>query len=458
VLLAPLPVASSDRSVLLAALVVTTMVIAAALFVPWRRLSPWCEAIVPISFFVVVGLVRHAGGGATSGYFPLVVLPILWLAMYGSRAQLWLALATTAATFLLPLLLVGPPRYPALGWRDSVLWVSFGALIGSPIQALVDQSRNRHADVDALGAITRALHTESDPRAELCAAARLVTGAFCAILFEPQAGGTLAPTAGTDGIDLEQIRADPRGEDSAAGHAWRAGKRLYIGDAAKDPRASGRMHEITGVRGALYQPVTRDRRRMGVLVIGFTEPRRRMPTTALYLVELLAAEIGAAIDRADLVALLGTQSRSDPLTGVANRRSWDEEIHRELTRVQRGDPLTLAIIDLDHFKAYNDTHGHLAGDDLLKALVTAIRAELRTGDIIARWGGDEFALALPDCGLKKAHAITSRLLKVVPRGQTASIGLALARHEDTPAALTERADRALYSAKESGRNQVKALS
>jgi len=140
------------------------------------------------------------------------------------------------------------------------------------------------------------------------------------------------------------------------------------------------MYEITGVRGALYQPVTRGRRRMGVLVIGFTEPRRRMPTTALYLVELLAAEIGAAIDRADLVALLGTQSRSDPLTGVANRRSWDEEIHRELTRVQRGDPLTLAIIDLDHFKAYNDTHGHLAGDDLLKDLVTAIRAELRTGD------------------------------------------------------------------------------
>jgi diguanylate cyclase (GGDEF)-like protein len=111
---------------------------------------------------------------------------------------------------------------------------------------------------------------------------------------------------------------------------------------------------------------------------------------------------------------------------------------------------------MDHFKAYNDAHGHLAGDALLKELVTAIRAELRTGDVIARWGGEEFAVALHDCDLHRAQTIATRLLTVVPSGQTASIGLTQARAEDTPRALIERADTALYTAKAGGRNQVKA--
>ena len=97
---------------------------------------------------------------------------------------------------------------------------------------------------------------------------------------------------------------------------------------------------------------------------------------------------------------------------------------RELTHASRtGDALTVAILDMDDFKAYNDTHGHVAGDVLLKDFVTAIRAKLRTCDVIARWGGEEFALALPDCDLQQAKTIASRLLNVVPGGQTVSIGL-----------------------------------
>ena len=197
---------------------------------------------------------------------------------------------------------------------------------------------------------------------------------------------------------------------------------------------------------------------MAVLVVGFYESRPRVPAPALHMVELLAAEIGAAIDRADLVALLATQASTDPLTGAANRRSWDVDMDRELARARRtGDPLTVALIDMDHFKDYNDTHGHDAGDVVLQDLVTAIRAELRTGDVIARWGGEEFTLALPGCDLQQAHTIASRLLRIVPRGQTVSIGLTQARTQDTPQALIDRADRALYAAKDGGRNQVKAF-
>ncbi|HEY8822923.1 MAG TPA: sensor domain-containing diguanylate cyclase [Dermatophilaceae bacterium] len=451
------PTESSNGPMLAAAAVLTAVLITAALGVPWVRVPAWCQASVPLSFFPVVALLRH-GGGVTSGFAPLVMLPILWLAMYGSRAQLRLAIVGTAATFFAPLIFVGPPLYPSIGWRGSVLWVVIGLLAGSAIQTLVDQSRQRSADLAALGAVMRALTAGSDPRPELCAAAQLVTGAALAVLFEPHVDGTLVATAGTDGIDLGPMRIDPRTEVSATAEAWRTGTRIYIADVAADPRASARLVEYTGAGAVLFQPVTRDERRMAVLVVGFYESRPRVPAPALYMVELLAAEIGAAIDRADLVALLATQARTDPLTGAANRRSWDEEMDRELARARRtGDPLTVALIDMDHFKAYNDTHGHVAGDVLLRDLVTAIRAELRTGDVIARWGGEEFVLALPGCDLEQAQTIASRLLRVVPSGQTASIGLTQARTQDNPRALIERADRALYSAKDGGRNQVKAF-
>lgn len=457
VVLAVLPPTSlSDRPMLAAAAVLGVAGLTATLGVPWVRLPAGCQAVVPLSFFVVVAMLRHAGGGAASGYSSLVMLPILWMAIYGSRIQLWLAVVGTAATLLGPLLLLGPPLYPGFGWRGAVLWVAIGLLAGTAIQTLVGQSRQRAAAVAALGVVTRALTTGFDPRPELCAAARVVTGAAFAVLFEPGIAGTLVATAGTDGLDLGPMRIDPRVEVSATAEAWRTGARIYVPDVGADPRALARLAQHTEAAAVLFQPVTRDGRRMAVLVVGFSESRPHMPEPALYVVELVAAEIAAALDRAELVALLATQARTDPLTGAANRRSWDEEMHRELARAERtGDPLTVALIDMDHFKVYNDTCGHLAGDVLLRDLVAAIRAELRTGDMIARWGGEEFALALPGCDLQHAHTLASRLLRVVPSGQTASIGLTQAGAHDTPRALIGRADRALYAAKDGGRNQIK---
>jgi len=449
------PPSSTDRFSLAAA-VLMAIVIAAALLVPWIRLPPWCQATVPLTFLVVVALLRHAGGGASSGYAPLVMLPILWLAIYGTRAQFRVGVSFTAATFLVPLVLVGPPRYPAGGWREALTWATVGLLAGSATQTLVSQSRHRAADVAALGAVTRALTAGSDPRPELCAAAQLVTGAAFVVLFEQDADGTLVSTAGTDGFDLGPTRIDPQTDNSAVAVVWRTATRMYVADPAAGPRASTEPGWRTGAGAMLFEPVTRDGRGTGVLVIGLYESRQRVPESALYLVELLAAEVGAAIDRADLVELLAAQSRRDPLTSAANRRSWDEELDHELARAHRtGKPFAVALLDMDNFKAYNDAFGHLAGDEILLNLVAAIRVELRAGDIVARWGGEEFALALHDCDLDEAQTIAARLLRVVPGGQTASIGLTQSRTEDTREALMERADRALYTARDGGRNQVK---
>ena len=449
---------SANRIVLAAAGVSMCVVPLAAVSVPWARLPAWFEAVLPLGFFVVVALMRQARGGAAAGYTPLVMLPVIWLAMYGSRRQLMIALVAMTATLVGPMLLVGPPLYPASAWTTTAVSIAVGMFAGPPIQLLVEQSRQRTADVAALGAITRSLTAGSDPRSELCAAARLVTGAGFAAIFEQHADGDLVATAGTPGLDLAQMRIDSRTDTAATAEAWHTGNRIYLADAARDPRASARLTELTGAVAVLFEPVTRDGRRTAVLVVGFSESRSRLPEHALYMVELVAAEIAAALARDDLVSRMAAQARTDPLTGAANRRSWDEELERELAHAGRtGEPLTVALIDLDRFKAYNDAFGHAAGDELLRDLVAALRGELRTGDTVARWGGEEFAIAMPACDLDHGRDIASRLLGVVPGGQTMSIGLTQAGIDDTPRSLVGRADRALYAAKGAGRNQVGTL-
>ncbi|HEY3436225.1 MAG TPA: sensor domain-containing diguanylate cyclase [Actinotalea sp.] len=426
----------------------------AALALPWRRLPAWCQAFVPLGFFVVIALERHARGGSSSGYPPLVMLPIIWLAIYGTRRQLATAVLMLVATLLGPVVVIGPPLYPRTAWGVALVTIAVAGLGGPLMQRLVEQSRQRAADVAALGRITRALTGESDPRGELCEAAAMVVGARFAALFECGPAGSLVATAGTPGLDLDALRVDPRTETSATAEVWRTGKRLYVADARADPRASARHAAATGAVAVLFEPITRNGSPTAVLVVGFNRSRPRVPEAALDMIELVGAEISAALERAALLEMLAAQARTDALTGAANRRSWDEALERELARVARtGEPLTVALLDMDHFKAYNDANGHTVGDALLRDLVAALRTELRTGDVVARWGGEEFALALPTCDLPHAEAIAARLLTVVPGDQTASIGLALAQPGESPRSLVARADRALYVAKGAGRNQ-----
>lgn len=148
-------------------------------------------------------------------------------------------------------------------------------------------------------------------------------------------------------------------------------------------------------------------------------------------------------------------SLTDPLTGAINRRGLDNEAKRELARAERtGAPLQLAFLDLDHFKHYNDTHGHEAGDDLLEVLTRQWRAILRPTDTLARFGGEEFVVLLPDTEPESAHLAVERLLRSVPHGQTCSGGIAQFIPGETLEQLLKRADDALYEAKERGRDRV----
>jgi diguanylate cyclase (GGDEF)-like protein len=114
----------------------------------------------------------------------------------------------------------------------------------------------------------------------------------------------------------------------------------------------------------------------------------------------------------------------------------------------------VALLDLDHFKAYNDTRGHPAGDDLLQRTAGAWRDRLRAGDVLARYGGEEFAVALSVATLGDALAVVDTLRELVPEGQTCSAGVALWDGLEGPQALVGRADLALYLAKAGGRNRT----
>ncbi len=154
------------------------------------------------------------------------------------------------------------------------------------------------------------------------------------------------------------------------------------------------------------------------------------------------------------------EARTDKLTGVANRRSWDEALGRQLAR--RDPALSVLLIDLDHFKRLNDTYGHAAGDAALASVAAVLRGQARQSDILARVGGEEFALLLADCPLEHAAIRAEQIRAAVARTAstwetpvTISVGVAaLPHHARTGEELMAAADAALYDAKGAGRDVV----
>jgi diguanylate cyclase (GGDEF)-like protein len=286
----------ADRTGLLVqASTVTAATVVATLVLPWHRLPNLAHALVPFVFLIVAYLARQATGGADSAYAQLALLPVFWVAVYGSRIELAAMILAAGGLLMMPLL---------DGGATDQAWVSTFAMLfgGSSVAFLVHRFFN-------------------------------------------------------------QIR-----------------------------------HQNTRLQ-----------------------------------------------------AFAGT----DPLTGAANRRAWDEELSIALVRGARdGLPLSMALIDIDDFKGFNDRHGHQSGDRLLKESAAAWRSILRASDVLARIGGDEFAVLLPGCALEVAASIADRLRAAVPSSAGCSVGVAMWDPRETSTELVARADLALYEAKSLGRDRV----
>jgi len=296
-LLTPPPPGATALAEWIVSLVLVLLVAGFALVAPRTRLPDWAALPPALVYLASVALLREAGGGNDSGVGPMVLLPVIYLALHGSRRVLAATLVAVPLVYWVPLVVSDADRYPSSGWRIGALLAVLSIVLGVTVQRL-HQREQRHA--------------------------------------------------------------------------------------------------------------------------------RRLRTLA----------------------------HTDELTGLPNRRAWDRALDAALSSARRrGEALCIAAIDLDRFKTVNDSQGHGAGDELLVDLARAWAGCLRGEDTLARTGGDEFAVTLPNCTLDGAEAVLERM-RAAMGDATCSIGLCEWDGIEDPATLTRRADMALYAAKHGGRNRI----
>jgi len=206
-----------------------------------------------------------------------------------------------------------------------------------------------------------------------------------------------------------------------------------------------------------------DTRGLGAITVSRPVPRGgrlAVRGESLMALRMLATALSAALVQRELLQRLEHLSMSDALTGLGNRRAFDEALAVEMARARRASgSMGLVILDVDHFKQFNDRHGHQAGDDALVTVARVLAGEARAEDRACRIGGEEFALLLPGADDATAAAVAERVRRAIEEntapaaGVTVSLGVAASRGDD-PRGLLETADSRLYVAKAAGRNRV----
>lgn len=447
------------------ALGVLVSVVLCSIWLPWERLPVWAQSAPPFAFFAVFVLANDAAGGVSSGLAPMVMLPVFWLALYGTRRQLLLSLAFVGAAFLVPIVLIGGESYPVSDWRRGVLWMALGAIVGLTVQKLVSELEARRAEAERLSDVLAEIsdsmrHIDgAGSRTRLCEAAQRIAGSSFAVLFEPRRGSLHLTSE--SGSDLSAAQVTLGAEPSGASVAFTSGERFFVENCRGHPAVSQRLVRQTGAESVLFEPVPGGDRAgvAGVLIVGWSRRIGELDGPTGTAIRLLALEAGAVLHRADLLAQLDALARTDALTGLPNRRAFDEVAETELRRVRgEGGRLVVAMIDIDHFKRFNDAEGHPAGDRLLKEIAGRWQGEIRHGDTIARYGGEEFAVLLSAASEDEAEATLGRLRRAMePTGESCSIGAAFWDGSETLGTLVQRADAALYEAKRAGRDQLRLV-
>lgn len=272
---------------------------------------------------------------------------------------------------------------------------------------------------------------------------------------------------------VEQFRIKPG--EGIAGWVLKEGEPLVVEDIERDERFGKKSRPRYKTRSFISIPLKINSRIVGVLNISDKVTGEVFSEDDLNLLLSFANHASIAIERSEYYnksEVLKKISITDPLTELLNRRYFQERLTEEIERSKRYKyPLSLIILDIDNFKNYNDVNGHLVGDEGLKITASCIRNAVRTMDVVARFGGEEFAVILPQTEKDEANIIAERIRKEVektyypmeerqPKGEfTISIGLATYPNDASELlGLINNADRAMYAAKAQGKNRVVSYS
>jgi diguanylate cyclase (GGDEF)-like protein/PAS domain S-box-containing protein len=539
-------------------------------------------ALAGILLFIVSVAVLRDGAG--TGYGPLVLLPAIWAALRGRRTELVVAIVGAALAFAIPLLVIGAPDYPTIGWRSATLIVLVATVVGVAVLQLVERLRasNAHAtaivgsmsegfaltrngeiiavnpaltritgfsgeellgarppfpfwapelqdesedvrkrvvaaggsdfeltlmradgkrfpaaitcaaadlgdgstafvntirditdrrahedamrrradELAAIASVTRAMgHSDpDDARRTICDVAVGISGASTAAIWEADSEGVLHNTLRSDEAPIPIPVGHDQPQDGSR-VAWATGRPLFVAQGAGSPHVNQEILFAAGAEAAdvslYFAPIGHGEQARGVLVLRWVPAIPELPAGIAPVLDVLVGEAATAMERADLLNRLAELSRTDELTGLPNRRAWQELLEHEVRVARRtGQPLSVVMLDLDHFKNYNDHYGHQGGDRLLALAAGLWRENLRETDVLARWGGEEFGLLLPGCTAACAAELVGRLHRLPLNGLTFSAGVSQWDGACTPEQLIGEADAALYAAKRGGRNRT----
>jgi diguanylate cyclase (GGDEF)-like protein len=349
--------------------------------------------------------------------------------------------------------------------------------------ALVGRRSRRSAD-ERVEAVVQILETRMDELAQELAGAvgraeeegrrsRFLGEIAGSIDMDEVLGRTLEAGTRLDGVDAALIRIDERGDEgpTVAAHGLAAdGAEAIAGPPDGSPAraievsyryAAGTDDPKGLIHGGLAVPLEESGSRIGYLAVYSRSAGRRFDEEDVRQLEELSERAAPAIENAQRFREARQLADLDALTGLHNRRYFHETLARECARAHRYNRrLGLVIFDIDDFKVVNDRIGHLAADAVLAEAAARVREVVRTADVPCRVGGDEFAVILPESGIEQAEQLFTRIQATIgrnPIGQAGrlhvSAGVTDLKAEDDAISLFERADEALYRAKEAGKGR-----
>ena len=422
---------------------------------------------------VYLALVGYATGGIQSPlrflvYLHIIAVTLLTSYRTGMKIAIWHALLFfvtfyAQASGILPPLRTGSDaisaQTPSFFNVVPLLLVAAGTMAFSSVNE--KELRRRKSDLEALTSTAGRLEDASDPHD----VAQIVLDGATEALAIPRALLIASPAGRPPELlayhgELTPPTDLPATVDTVVRRAWDGHTPQLVKklDPIEDAYLAALIPDGTNIA---VLPLFAEGQPIGAMVIEHSGRTQRIERRVLATLGQFAAHASLALRNSWLLQEIQKMAATDGLTGIANRRTFEDVLDREISRARRnGDQVTLVLLDIDHFKKLNDTHGHQTGDDVLRAAGAALAAQCRDFDTPARYGGEEFVVILPSCSPRESLVAGDRLRMAIadadlPVKVTASAGVAsFPTHASDPQGLIKAADEALYESKRSGRDRV----